>query len=251
MEPAIPLWLPPLAAAPFVGSFLGTVIARYPRGRPLLLGRSCCPRCGHPLGAADLVPLLSWMASFARCRHCRGRISVLYPAIELAALLVAAWSVLVLPGWIAWAGCALGWTLLTLAAIDQRWFWLPHALTVPLLLAGLAVAWVLEPASLVAHLAGASAGWLAFTAVAAAYRRLRGGEGLGGGDAWLLAALGAWVGWPGLPTVVVYACLSGLLWVAASSAFGRRLGLKTRIPFGPHLCLGGWLVWLYGPLAAG
>jgi leader peptidase (prepilin peptidase)/N-methyltransferase len=57
-----------LLSAPFVGSFLGVVIERYPTGRPLLMGRSVCSHCEHALGAADLVPLVSWLARRARCR---------------------------------------------------------------------------------------------------------------------------------------------------------------------------------------
>ena len=96
-----------LFSAPFVGSFPGVVIERYPTGRPLLMGRSVCSHCEHALSAADLVPLVSWLVSGVRCRYCRRRIPSFYPAIEIAALLIAMWSLAVLPGWIAWAGCGL------------------------------------------------------------------------------------------------------------------------------------------------
>ena len=50
---------------------------------------------------------------------------------------------------------------------------------------------------------GAAAGFAVFWSIGAAYRRYRGRDGLGGGDAKLLAAAGAWVGWQGLPLVVL------------------------------------------------
>jgi leader peptidase (prepilin peptidase) / N-methyltransferase len=240
-----------VAIAPFIGSFLGTVIRRLPEKRPLLLGRSECEHCHRTLGWRDLVPVASWLAARGRCRHCGVAIGAFYPAVELAALAVALWSVAVTPGWVAWAGAGLGWTLLTLAWIDWRHYLLPDVLTLPLGLAGLAVAWLVDPARLLHHGIGVVAGFGGFAGLAWLYRKVRGRSGLGGGDAKLLGALGAWVAWWGLPTIVVYAAASGLVLVLAQAARGQRLALGHRLPFGPHLCLGGWLVWLYGPLLPG
>lgn len=237
-----------IAISPFVGSFIGTVIARLPEKRPILVGRSECPHCHRTLGWRDLIPIVSWLAARRRCRHCGSAIAAFYPAVEVAALAVALWSVAVTPGWIAWAGAGLGWTLLALAWIDQRHFLLPDALTLPLAVAGLLVPWLIAPYLLQHHLIGMAAGYLAFAGIAWLYRRWRGRSGLGLGDAKLLGALGAWVAWPGLPTVVVYAALSGLVMVLVLAVCGQRIEPGRRLPFGPHLCLGGWLVWLYGPL---
>jgi leader peptidase (prepilin peptidase)/N-methyltransferase len=239
-----------IVAAPFIGSFLGVVIDRLPAGRPIVVARSACRHCKATLGARDLIPLLSWLLSRGRCRHCGREIGLFPPMVELAALGIAVWSVALLPGWIAAAGAAFGWVLLVLAWIDQRTFLLPDALVLPLIPAGLLVAWLIDPALLPDHLIGAAAGFAVFAAVAWGYRALRGRDGLGGGDVKLLGALGAWVAWQGLPTVVLYAAVSGLLWVLVLSALGKRVHLGRRIPFGLHLCIGGWLVWLYGPLLA-
>jgi leader peptidase (prepilin peptidase)/N-methyltransferase len=237
-----------LAAAPFVGSFLGVLIKRLPAGRPVAASRSACDHCRHVLGWRDLIPIISWISRRGRCRHCRQLIGLFYPAVEVAALGVALWALLVLPGWIAWAGAGLGWALLTLAWIDQDHFLLPDVITLPLTLAGIAVAWLIDPAPVLDHVIGAAAGFALFMAVAWLYRRLRQRDGLGGGDAKLLGALGAWVAWQGLPTIVLYAAVSGLALALILAARGQRIELGRRLPFGPHLCLGGWLVWLYGPL---
>jgi leader peptidase (prepilin peptidase)/N-methyltransferase len=200
------------------------------------------------LGLRDLVPLVSWLVTRARCRYCRHRLSLWYPAIEVSALVVAVWSVVVVPAGLAWASALYGWALLTLAVIDLRWLWLPHALTVPLAAAGLLVSGLWGWQVPFDQLLGAVFGYLTLALVAQLYRRYRAREGLGGGDAVLFAALGAWVGWQGLPTVLIYAGISGLLLIAVQRWSGQTVDLTTRIPFGPHLCLGGWLVWLYGSL---
>lgn len=237
-----------LLIAPFVGSFLGSVVVRLPEGRSLVLGRSACPRCAHVLAARDLVPIASWLMQGAHCRYCGGRIALFYPAIEIGALVVAIWSLMVLPGWMAAAACTFGWMLLALAIIDQRHFLLPDAIVVPLAALGLVVTWHVEPALVPAHLIGLLAGYLGTEAIKRTYRSLRGREGLGHGDAKLLGAIGAWVGWQGLPTVLLYAALAGLLVNFVADWHRRDLRFETAIPFGPALCVGAWLVWLYGPL---
>jgi leader peptidase (prepilin peptidase)/N-methyltransferase len=151
-------------------------------------------------------------------------------------------------GWLISASALYGWTLLALAWIDQRHQLLPDALTLPLLPAGLAVAWTAVGNAWPDHLIGAVSGFAAFYAIGVAYRHLRKRPGLGLGDAKLLAGIGAWVAWQGLASVVLLAALSGLLLVLARRFSGRPLELAERLPFGPHLALGGWLVWLHGPV---
>ncbi len=246
IDSALPLG--PVAAAPFVGSFLGTLAQRLPAGDPVVLARSRCGHCGHRLAALDLVPLASWLAAGRRCRYCGRPISVFYPAVELAACGVALWASIALSGDRLWLGCALGWALLALALIDFRDYLLPDALTLPLVALGLVAAALDEPAALAAHALAAVAGFALFRLIAVAYRRLRGRDGLGEGDAKLLAAAGAWVSWQGLPDVVLIGAASSLalaLVLGASRVGGLRA--EDRLPFGPGLCLGLWLVWLYAP----
>jgi leader peptidase (prepilin peptidase)/N-methyltransferase len=237
-----------LLAAPCIGSFLGVIAERLPEGRPLVWSRSCCPHCETALGARDLVPIFGWLINRGRCRHCGRRISWFYPAIEVAATLVALWSLLVLPGWLAWAGAGLGWTLLALGVIDARHLQLPDVLTLPLIPAGLAVAWAIDPAKVPGHALGALAGFLLVAAVAFVYRRLRRREGIGLGDAKLLAAAGAWVSWQGLPGIVLLAAAGGLAGALITGLLAGRLDARQELPFGPYLAGGLWLVWLYGPI---
>jgi leader peptidase (prepilin peptidase) / N-methyltransferase len=240
-----------VVVAPFVGSFLANAVVRLPKGEPLALGRSKCPACGATLGPRDLVPVLSWVQQRGRCRHCGGPISPLYPVIEIAALIVAGWAATRVGGWVLWASCALGWTLLVLAAIDFRTYRLPDRLTLPLAVAGLGVAAYLDRSFPLDHLIGAAAGALSFAAIGTLYRRVRSREGLGLGDAKLMGAAGAWVSWTGLPGVVLWASASAFALLLARSLRGEAITLSTRFPFGPHLCAGIWLVWLYGPIEFG
>jgi leader peptidase (prepilin peptidase) / N-methyltransferase len=237
-----------LLIAPFVGSFLGVVVERLPAGRPVALARSTCDHCGETLATRDLVPLLSWLARRGRCGCGKVRLGAFYPGIELAALAVAVSAALVLSGWLLWASLALGWTLLALAAIDLRHYLLPDALTLPLIPAGLGLAYLIEPGKLPDHAIGAAAGLIGFVVIAWLYRRLRRREGLGLGDAKLLAAGGAWLGWQALPSVVALAAVVALALALAGALAGGKLGATTKIAFGPHLALAIWLVWLYGPL---
>jgi len=245
---ALPLWLPLLVAGPFIGSFLGTLIQRLPERRPVLLGRSECDRCHATLTARDLVPLASFAALRGRCRHCGAAIGWFAPAIELAAMGVVLWAMTETTGLVLIVSCVFGWLLLALAVTDWRVYLLPDPLTLSLALTGLIATWFITPADMLDHIIGALAGLAVFALIAFVYRSLRGREGLGFGDAKLLGALGAWVSWQGLPSVVLCATVTGMVLVLMLSLSGRKLSATTRIPFGTFLALGGWVVWLYGPL---
>ncbi|HXP31521.1 MAG TPA: A24 family peptidase [Stellaceae bacterium] len=238
-----------LLVSPFIGSFLGVVAKRVHRPGTILWDRSRCESCQQNLGPRDLVPLLSWIARRGRCRHCGARLGWFYPALELAALGVAIWSAALASGWPLWATAGFGWAMLILAVIDVRDFLLPDFLTLPLIPLGLVVNAALDRASLGPHLLGAAAGFLFVIALRYAYWRWRGREGIGLGDAKLLAAAGAWVSWEGLPSVVALAACAGLAAILLHYARGARFSLTDRVPFGAFLCLGLWIVWLYGPLA--
>jgi leader peptidase (prepilin peptidase)/N-methyltransferase len=240
-----------IAAAPCVGSFVGLVVDRLPTGAPVLVGRSMCPACDRVLGARDLVPIASWLVLRGRCRTCGTAIGIAAPMVELAALGIAVWSLAVVPGWLALASAALGWTLLALALIDRRHLLLPDELTLPLIPVGLVVAWLIDPARLPDHLAGAGAGGLILFGLHHAYRRLRGRDGLGLGDVKLMTAAGAWVAWQGLPSVLLLGATTALIAGVADAARHARLTGSEAVPFGTHLAAAIWLVWLYGPLRFG
>jgi leader peptidase (prepilin peptidase) / N-methyltransferase len=249
-------WLDPLAdagsaawglvaVAPIIGSFLGVIVRRLPEGRPILWARSRCESCGAVLQARDLVPVIGWFASKGRCRFCRARLGWFYPAIELAATAVALAAVAVDGGPQIWVDCVFGWWLLALGWIDLRTWLLPDALTLPLVIAGLAAAAYFGPASLTACALGAALGYLGLRLVGWAYRALRGGDGIGQGDAKLLAASGAWLGAAALPQVILLASSAALVAALGMRLAGFRLGARSALPFGPFLAAATWALWLF------
>lgn len=234
------------------GSFVNLVAMRLPRDEPIALARSRADCCGVTLSAWELAPVVSWLVQRGRCARCGAAISARHPLVELAGAGIGVWCVFATAGAIeAMVGVLFGWQLLLIALIDADEMWLPDRLTLPLLVSGLAAAAILPGVTLVNAAIGAALGFAVLWAVATVYRRLRSREGLGGGDPILFAALGAWVGWMGLPSVLLWACAAGLSWVGACAIVRRALDRDQPLPFGPFLAFGGWLTWLYGPLGLG
>lgn len=169
-------------------------------------------------------------------------------ALAIACPALAAWAQAIHPGAPGVLGALLAWQLVLLALLDADDFWLPLPLTLALIASGLLAAASEGGEALAGRTLGAVVGWAALALLSAAYRRLRGREGLGGGDAWLLAGGGAWFGWIALPTALVWAAGAGLAAVAALALARRPIESGRHIPFGVPLAAGIWLAWLYGPI---
>lgn len=227
-----------------VGSFVATILIRWPKGEGAMAGRSRCDACGGALGARDLVPVLSYMLARGRCRRCGARIDGRHVAVELAAALIGLVAFVAHPVPLALATALFGWWLLLLALLDLEHQWLPDRLTLPLIAIGLAIGWAGQGPPLADRLAGAAIGWSVLMLIAAGYRRLRGREGLGGGDPKLLAAIGAWLGAWHLPFVLLGAGAVGLLSVASMRLRGQAVTGATRLPLGAYMALAAWPVWL-------
>ena len=249
MSPNVWFWA--IILAPIIGSFLGTVVSRVGAPVSIVVGRSACDSCGATLVLCELVPLVSWLALRGRCRRCAHPIGLVYPFIELAAIVVVVWGATVFSDWILWVSCVLGWTLLAVAIIDYKYYRLPDFLTLPLIPLGLVTAGVKDPMTLIDHITGVVAGFAFVVILRAVYRRLRGRDGIGLGDGKLLAASGAFVSWQALPSVILIASLTALALALVWTLRGASLTLVDRLPFGTFLCLATWIVWLYGPLTGG
>ncbi len=252
-----------------VGSFLNVVIHRLPKmmergwadqcaelaGREpeakprydLVVPRSACPACGHAIAAIENVPVVSWLALRGRCRACKAPISPRYPVVELVAGALAVAAVWQFgAGWKGLAACAFLWTLLALAFIDADTQLLPDDLTLPLLWGGLVANLFGLFVPLASAVIGAVAGYLVLWAVYWLFKLVRGKEGMGYGDFKLLAALGAWLGWPMLPQIVlvssVLGAVGGILMIVLE---GRDKAVP--LPYGPWLAGAGAVALFFGP----
>jgi leader peptidase (prepilin peptidase)/N-methyltransferase len=227
-----------------VGSFLATLVQRWPLGEGLAWGRSRCDHCGQTIAARDLLPLVSFAVLDGKCRACGARIDPAHATIEGLCGLVGGAAMLVAPGHPGLMGAMFGWLLVTLAALDLKHFWLPDRLVLLLLLVACAsIATGLGP-PLVDRAIGAITGFGGLALVAVAYRWLRKREGLGGGDPKLLGAIGAMLGWQALPFVLLGASSVGLLFVVVRIAAGQKVDAADRMPLGALMALAAFPAWI-------
>jgi leader peptidase (prepilin peptidase)/N-methyltransferase len=260
-----------LAAALFgllIGSFLNVVVYRLPvmaqreldnyiaheAGKDLphpdrfnlMVPRSACPHCGHRITALENIPIVSWLFLRGKCSACKAPISARYPIVEAVTGLLSA--VLVWhfgSGWLGLASLAFAYFLIAMTLIDYDTKTLPDDLTYPLLWLGLLVNLNGTIVPLRDAVIGAMAGYMALWAVYWLFKLATGKEGMGYGDFKLLAALGAWMGWTMLPTIVILSSVVGAIVGISLIVFARR-DRNNPIPFGPYLAAAGMIALLYG-----
>jgi len=237
-----------------VGSYLNVVIYRLPLGISTVLPRSRCPACGAPIRAWDNLPVVSFLLLRGRCRACGAPISPRYPLIEGATGLLFLGSFLrVGISWAAVAGALFCALMVALAMIDLDHMILPDVLTWPAIAAGILlqplVSWArLGPGpwlAMVGGALGAVAGAGILLAVWGGWFLLRHEEGMGLGDAKMLAAIGAFLGWQGVLVSLFFGALSGAV-VGLGVMAWRGGDLRSKLPFGTFLALGGLIALFAG-----
>lgn len=251
-----------------VGSFLNVVIYRLPlmmerewkcqcdelTGKEpepqepftLSVPRSRCSHCNHAIGALENIPVISYLFLGGKCKECNTSISIRYPLIELLSGVLS--GVVAFHFGFGWAGFGalfLTWTLIALTFIDVDHQLLPDSITLPLLWFGIFFSLFEIFTSLQASVLGAIAGYLSLWLVFHSFRLATGKEGMGYGDFKLLAALGAWLGWSYLPTIVLLSSLVGAV-VGITLIVLRKQDRDIPIPFGPYLAAAGWITLIWG-----
>ena len=233
-----------------VGSFVNVVAIRVPIGHSLN-GRSHCPACSHVLGAADLVPIASWMALRGHCRHCRAPVSSSYAVVE-----AACGAVFVLlavhfgPHAVLAPYLLLASGLIALSVVDFRTFRLPNRIVGPLtvaVVAAFAIVAVVDSdgATFVRGLEAGLAATAGLGLLHLAYP-----AGLGFGDVKLAFVLGVatgWASWGALGLAIfLAAALGATVGVIGALAAGEPVRGR-QLPFGPFLAAGALLAAVIGP----
>ena len=140
--------------------------------------------------------------------------------------------------------CTLGIIVL----YDVRYFVIPDKATSLLLVCGALVVLLIDANDLPVRTGAAIGAYGSLKIIASIYEWVRKEAGLGQGDAKLFGVTGLWLGLPGLATCLMLAIVSALVSAAIMRHAGALENARQPIPFGPHLALGIWLVWTFGPL---
>lgn len=221
----------------------------------LLSGRSICPECKHRLSAGDLIPVFSWVSLGGRCRYCHKHISGQYPAVELLTASLFVFSYLYWPyelssaqniwAFILWLVFLTGF--MALMVYDIKYLTLPNKIIFPLSFiaaSGLITVSIINQD--VDLLKTAGLGLLIGGGFFYVLFQISNGAWIGGGDVKLGFLLGLLVGgpWPAL-LMLFLASAIGTIYSLPMLAF-KRIGPKSRIPFGPFLIISAIIVQLFG-----
>jgi len=255
-----------------IGSFLNVVIHRVPLEESIVFPNSRCPSCGGVIAFYDNIPVVSYLALRAKCRHCKERISFRYPAVELltAALFIAvAWHdglSVALPFDLVFVSA-----LLALVFIDAEHMILPNVITYPgivfAVIARIAIPylsgtshfddipslsqgalanmpfWVTSlTGALIGTLLGGGSLWL----MGWTWEKLRGIEAMGLGDVKMMFMVGAYLGWRlTILTIFVGVLTGSIIGIALMARQGQR-NMQMLLPFGVFLGLGAIAALLFG-----
>lgn len=206
---------------------------------------STCPKCGHTIRVWENIPVLSYLFLKGKCANCKTGISPRYPLVELFTAIActftayhfgptsqAVWAILIT------------YVLISLIFIDVDKMLLPDQLTLPLLWLGLLLSTSDVFVGTTDAIIGAAAGYLSLWSVYWLFKLVTGKEGMGYGDFKLLAALGAYTGWQGLPVIILLSSFVGAI-IGIAIMMIQNKGKSLAIPFGPYLAVAGWLTLLY------
>lgn len=231
------------------GSFLNVVIYRLPLGKSIVKPGSHCPSCETPVKFYDNIPILSYIILMGKCRHCKTRISLRYPAVELFTA-VSFWlshSYLYRYNSVYAIFTALFLCLLiALALIDYDHRILPDQLTLGGAVVFLIYAFFNPLLTPVDYLASAFGSALLFTGLYFFYLKVRKIEALGQGDIKMMLLLGAFLGIHKLVIAVLLASISGLV-VGLFFIIFKGKNLKLKLPFGTFLSFGSYVSLFWGP----
>ena len=225
------------------GSFSNVCIYRLPNNKAISKGRSFCSSCKEEIRWFDNIPLISFIILRGKCRNCNAKISFQYFLVELIAGLsfvfiyylfgISITSVLL---------AILSIFFIIIFFIDLKHYIIPNELTFPLMAIGFLKSFdpnlnqTIFPNyinSLIGGLVGYSIIWL----IIFIYKKIRNKEGMGLGDAKLLAVIGFWFGWLSIPFTIFISSVVALI-LLIPSILKKSRGMASQIPFGPYIIIG-------------
>lgn len=224
------------------GSFFNVAGLRLSKKQSIIHPPSHCPSCNHRLAPIDLIPVVSYLLLKGKCRYCRGKIAVLYPAIELvtACLFAAATFAIDSP-----AVLFLSWALISLLIIiivsDISYMIIPDKVLVffaSLLL--IFQCWMIPVTKWWQPITGAMVGFAVPFFIAVITR-----GNIGGGDIKLFAVLGFVLGWKGVLVAFFFSTFYGAL-IGGVGLVTGILRKRKPIPFGPFIALGALTAYFFG-----
>lgn len=216
-----------------IGSFLNVVIHRVPLKESLWFPPSHCPACGAPIRWFHNIPLWGYAVLGGRCRSCREKIPIRYPAVELATAVAVVflhhqfgWSILFFK-----AGY-LTLLMIVLAEIDYHHHIIPNRLLIFSLPIGVGFLLLEGHASLMDGMAGMAMGGVIMTGIASVGRHLYKKDAMGGGDIKLTALLGLFLGWKllAMALLLTFAMISMTGWIGLLL---KKLDRQAEIPMAP------------------
>lgn len=230
-----------------IGSFLNAVVYRLPRKIPFGLSRSACPSCKKQIRALDNIPLVSYMILRGRCRDCKSKISLRYPAVEALNAAVYVWLYFHYGLSVELAMAAtFSSALLAIIFIDLEHMIIPDVITLPGIALALGYSLTSAGMGMLPSLLGAVVGGGSLYAIALLGDWLFKKESMGGGDIKMAAALGALLGWKNVLLVFFVSALIGLLVSIVVMVFSAKFRRERMLPFGPFLALAGFFAMIYG-----
>lgn len=230
-----------------VGSFLNVCIVRLPEDESVVSPRSHCRECGDAIAWHDNIPVASFVLLGGRCRRCGAPIPPRYVLVEvLTGVLFGLVAMQELPPAQTALQMGIAAAMVVITFIDLDHFLILDVITLPSIAASPLLAWSIGHVALQDSLLGIVGGGGGLWLFAWLYEKLRHREGMGMGDAKLLAMIGGLLGWQASVFSLFAGSLVGSV-VGIGAMLMRRRGLDMAIPFGPFLALGALLYMFAGP----
>ncbi len=228
-----------------IGSFLNVCIFRLPKEESIVWPGSHCPHCQKPIRFYDNIPLISYIFLKGKCRHCHHPISVQYVLVEgVAALGSLALFLKFGPSLTYFVYFAFVAALIAITIIDIHHQIIPDVISLPGIAVGLLASLMIPQVTFFHSLMGILFGSGSLFLVSAYYEWLRKKEGMGLGDAKLLAMIGAFLGWKAVILTILLGSFVGSIF-GISIMILKGKDFKYAIPFGPFLSFGAAIALFY------